>query len=66
MLLVAACHTYEEPVPLTVEKDWDFGEHPLIARLASDEERVLSPASMFDLVASPHRQLSIPRPSAHR
>ena len=34
MLLVAACHTYEEPVPLTVEKDWDFGEHPLIARLA--------------------------------
>ena len=35
MLLVAACHTYEEPVPPTVEKDWDFGEHPLIARLAS-------------------------------
>ena len=26
----------------TVEKDWDFGEHPLIARLASDEERVWS------------------------
>ena len=24
----AACHTYEEPVPPTVEKDWDFGEHP--------------------------------------
>ena len=23
-------------------QDWDFGEHPLIARLASDEERVLS------------------------
>ena len=42
MLLVAACHTYEEPVPLTVEKNWDFGEHPLIARLASDEERVWS------------------------
>ena len=42
MLLVAACHTYEEPVPPTVEKDWDFGEHPLIARLASDEERVWS------------------------
>ena len=33
MLLVAACHTYEEPVPLTVEKDWDFGEHPSIAAL---------------------------------
>ena len=28
--------------PPTVEKDWIFGEHPLIARLASDEERVWS------------------------
>ena len=42
MLLVAACHTYDEPVPSTVEKDWNFGEHPLVARLASDEERVWS------------------------
>ena len=42
MLLVAACHTYNEPVPPTVEKNWDFGEHPLISRLASDEERVWS------------------------
>ena len=42
MLLVAACHTYGEPVPPTVEKNWDFGEHPLIARLASDEERAWS------------------------
>ena len=42
MLLVASCHTYEEPVPPTVEKDWNFGEHPLIARLGSDEERVWS------------------------
>ena len=42
MLLVAACHTYGESVPPTVEKDWDFGEHPLVARLASDEERVWS------------------------
>ena len=33
MLLVAACHTYGQPVPATVEKDWDFMEHPLIARL---------------------------------
>ena len=40
MLLVAACHTYNEPVPSAVEKDWNFGEHPLVARLASDEERV--------------------------
>ena len=66
MLLVAACHTYDEPVPPTVEKDWDFGEHPLIARLASDEERVWSLFRGCDLVASPHRQLSVPRPSAHR
>ena len=42
MLLVAACHTYNEPVPSTVEKDWNFGEHPLVVRLASDEERVWS------------------------
>ena len=42
MLLVAACHTYGQPVPPTVEKDWDFGEHPLIARLAEDPERVWS------------------------
>lgn len=42
MLLVAACHTYGKPVPPTVEKDWDFWEHPLIARLAADEERVWS------------------------
>ena len=42
MLLVAACHTYDEPVPPTVEKDWNFGEHPLVARLAADQERVWS------------------------
>ena len=42
MLLAAACHTYEEPVPPTVEKDWNFGEHPLVARLAADQERVWS------------------------
>ena len=30
MLLVAACHTYDEPVPSTVEKGWNFGEHPLV------------------------------------
>ena len=42
MLLVAACHTYGEPVPSTVEKNRDFGEHPLIVRLASDEARVWS------------------------
>ena len=42
MLLVAACHTYGEPVPSTVEKNRDFGEHPLVVRLASDEARVWS------------------------
>lgn len=42
MLLVAACHTYGEPVPLAVEKGWNFMEHPTIARLAADEERVWS------------------------
>lgn len=42
MLLVAACRTYEEPVPNTVEKGWDFMENPVIARLSGDEERVWS------------------------
>ena len=42
MLLVAACHTYGEPVPPAVEKDWDFMEHPTIARLTADGERVWS------------------------
>lgn len=42
MLLVAACHTYGEPLPPTVEKDWDFMEHPAIARLTADEKRVWS------------------------
>lgn len=42
MLLVAACRTYEEPMPPTVEKDWDFMENPVIARLSGDEERVWS------------------------
>ena len=41
MLLAAACHTYAEPVPPTVEKGWDFG-HPLIVRLAEDQERIWS------------------------
>ena len=61
MLLVAACRTYEEPVPPTVEKDWIFGEHPLVARLASDEERVWSLFRGRYLVAASCRQLSVPR-----
>ncbi|MBS4916081.1 MAG: hypothetical protein KHZ93_00685 [Clostridiales bacterium] len=42
MLLVAACHTYGEPVPPTVEKNWNFMEHFSIDRLAQDQERIRS------------------------
>lgn len=42
LLLVAACHTYGEPVPETVAKGWDYMAHPLISRLAGDPERVWS------------------------
>ncbi len=42
MLLVAACHIHNEPVPSTVEKDWDFMENPIITRLSEDKERVWS------------------------
>ena len=41
MLLVAACHTYEEPVPPTVEKDWIFGEHPLVARHCGEKRKLV-------------------------
>lgn len=39
MLLVAACHIYEEPVPDTVEKNWPFLDHPLINRLSKDTKK---------------------------
>ena len=39
MLLVAACHLCDEPVPPTVEKDWDYPQHPLIDRLARNENQ---------------------------
>lgn len=42
MLLVAACRVYDEPVPCTVKKNWDFMGHPLIKRLAEDPEKVWS------------------------
>ena len=42
MLLVAACNTYGELVPPSVEKDWDFMEHPAILRLVEDQEQVWS------------------------
>ena len=42
MLLVAACGTYGEPISPTVEKNWDFSEHPAIDRLAKDQELIWS------------------------
>lgn len=42
MLLVAACHSYGEPVPPAVSKNWKFTEHPLIKRLSEDKEKVWS------------------------
>lgn len=42
MLLVAACRVYDEPIPATVEKGWDFMAHPVIARLTEDPERIWS------------------------
>lgn len=42
MLLVAACHSYDEPVPPAVPKNWEFMEHPLIKRLSEDEEKIWS------------------------
>ena len=42
MLLVTAAYTYEETIPETLEKGWDFTEHPLIKRLAEDHEHVYS------------------------
>lgn len=42
MLLIAACHVYGEPIPDTVEKDWQFLDYPLIDRLSEDQEKVWS------------------------
>lgn len=42
MLLVVACNTYGEPVPPSVEKGWDFMEHPAILRIGEDQEQVWS------------------------
>ena len=64
MLLVAACHTYGESVPPTVERRTgtsgaSSGRPPCIRRGAG-----VVPASGRDLVAASFRQLSVPRPSA--
>lgn len=45
MLLYAAAKTYEEPLPKTVNKDWDFSNHPLISRMLNDKNRKWS---LFD------------------
>lgn len=42
LLLYTACRIYEEPLPKTVEKNWDFDHHPLIQRMGEDEERLWS------------------------
>lgn len=42
MLLVAACHVYGEPVPPTIEKNWDYTTRPAVDRLAKEQERMWS------------------------
>lgn len=42
MLLVAACHSYDQPVPATIPKDWEFAQHPLIEQLSADQKKVWS------------------------
>lgn len=39
LLLYTAAKIYGENVPETVTKSWDFGNHPLINRLANDDTR---------------------------
>ncbi|MCI8597085.1 MAG: hypothetical protein HFJ10_01385 [Lachnospiraceae bacterium] len=42
LLLYAASRIYQEPLPKTVEKNWDFESHPLIQRMGEDEEKIWS------------------------
>jgi len=39
LLLYAAARVYGEPAPPTVEKNWDFQEHPLVKRAMEDGEK---------------------------
>lgn len=39
LLLYTAARTYGEPLQETVEKNWDFENHPLIQRMGEDDER---------------------------
>ena len=38
LLLYAACAIYKDPLPPTVEKNWDFYNHPVIRRMAENEK----------------------------
>ena len=38
LLLYTAARTYGEPLQETVEKNWDFENHPLIQRMGEDED----------------------------
>ena len=42
MLLVAACRTYDKPVPEKITKDWDIFENTRIRQLRNDEKRIWS------------------------
>lgn len=42
LLLYTASRIYQEPFPKTVEKNWDFENHPLIQRIGEDEEQLWS------------------------
>ena len=42
MLLVAACYSYREPVPVAISKGWDYTENPLIAQMSEDKIKVWS------------------------
>lgn len=66
MLLVAAAHTYEETIPETLEKGWDFTEHPLIKRLSEDHEHVYSLFRSVMVWGADHEvHDGLPRPDAY-
>lgn len=66
MLLVAACRTYEEPVPSTVEKDWIFGGASSGRPSCIGRGAGVVPASGRNLVAASGGCLLLSGASAHR
>ena len=40
--MVAACHSYGEPVPVAISKGWDYTENPLIAQMSEDKAKIWS------------------------